>query len=250
MDWLAIVIVAIFLPLFPLSMGFNLVFSKLQQPLLRITLLVIWPLAGLVLANKLELQVAPGLLIWALLSSALYALRMLALREMNLWISFMATSVWALLWIPLSEGYHFDTLWLDAMGFSTPLIALVIVAELLRRRFGAAYADIYGGLAHGLPRLAMVMVMSVLAAIATPVFPGFFTMLSILMIATPATIVSLLLIWLLWSWAGIRLLHGFIFGDHSYDNSIKDIPCVFAWSLLLLLIAIAVVGVIVNGALL
>lgn len=250
MDWQAILIVAIFLPLFPLSMGFNLVFSKLQHPILRIALLVVWPLIGLVLAQKFELQVAPELLVWSLLSSVLYALRMLALRDMNLWISFMATSVWALLWIPLSEGYHFDSLWLDAMGFSTPLIALVIVAELLRRRFGAAYADIYGGLAHGLPRLAMVMVLSTLAAIATPVFPGFFTMLSILMMAAPATVVSMLLIWLVWSWAGIRLLHGFIFGDHNYDASIKDIPCVFAWSLLLLLVAIAVIGVIVNGALL
>lgn len=243
-------LVGLFLPLFPLSMAFNLLFAHVSQPLARAVLLLGWPLAGLALLHKLGTQVPEPVLNWALATSALYALRLLALRELATWTGFLATSAWALLWIPTRDGFELADVALDALGFSVPLALLVLVTALLKRRLGGAYAGVGGGMATSLPRLSGALIICLLAAVATPPFPGFFNLLSALMLASPVNAAGVLLVWLLWSWAAARLMQGFVVGVPAQDSGVADIGLPVSWGLAVAFTALLVSGVLLNGDLL
>jgi NADH:ubiquinone oxidoreductase subunit 4 (subunit M) len=240
---------AVFLPVFPLSMGFNMLYARMRGVFLRILLLVAWPQAGVAL-----LSVYVGDMPWwvpalAVVTSLFYGVRALALREVGLWTSFLATSAWAVLWIPAYEGVETMQLHLYALGFSAPLVLLALLARELERRYGAAYTGLYGGLAHALPRLSGVLVFVVLASIATPLFPGFFTMFSTMvtaMPAMPAAALGLAAIWLVWSWAGARLLQGLIVGSAG-ESRAHDLSPVATWTYGLALVALVAAGVYGTG---
>jgi hypothetical protein len=246
----AYLVVGLFLPLFPLSMVFNLLFARVPQQLARAALLLTWPLAGVGLLHELGADVPQPVLNWALATSALYAVRLLPLRELGTWTGFLATSVWALLWIPASEGFELADMALDALGFSAPLALLVLITVLLNRRLGGAYAGINDGIANSLPRLSVVLIICLLAAVATPPFPGFFSLLSVLMLASPVNAIGLLVIWLLWSWAAARLIQGFVVGTPAQDSSVQDIGVPLSWGLAMAFTALLLTGVLLTGDLL
>jgi hypothetical protein len=207
--------VGIFLPLFPFSMAFNSLYARTGHPALRGLLLLAWPQIGLAIIFTLTAAVPDWVLIWALLTSLLYALRALALREVGLWTSFVATSAWALLWILLASGADALQLQLVGTGISVPFVLMAMLGAGLERRFGAAYLGLYGGLAQSIPRFTGVLVVVVLSVVATPLFPAFFVMLSMIIKTTPVMpliAVGVGVVWLLWSWAGARLLEGLIVG--------------------------------------
>ena len=241
----------LFLPLFPLSMVFNALFSRLQHVLLRIVLLLCWPHIGLAIIHSTEATVPTWIIAWALATSLLYAIRMLALRSVGQWTSFLATSMWAILWLTTTEinqSMHH----LYAFGLTTPLVLLALLSAGLEKRFGAAYTNLYGGLALSIPRFAGVLVVVILAAIATPLFPGFFIMLKLIMdssVAMPGETFTLLAIWLLWSWAGVRLLQGLIVGPASQGEA-ADLNLMSCWSYVVVLIALMLSGVYLTGGVL
>ena len=215
MSVMALILTAIFLPLFPLSMVFNLLYTRARNPLLRSVMLLAWPLIGLAMIKAFSVNIPHWLSTWAVLTSLLYALRALALREMGLWTGFMATSSWALLWVLGGEGSGAMPFTLFALGISVPLALMAALTGELEKRYGAAYLGLYGGLAQTIPRFAGILVMAVLAVIATPLFPAFFAMLSIIIKATPVApymAMGVGLVWMLWSWAGAKLLQGLIVG--------------------------------------
>src|SRR3569832_991013 len=80
------------LPLFPLSMGFNALFARLRHPLLRTAMLLIWPQVGVVALSLVTTPIPGWVLALAVTTSILYGVRALALRELGLWASFLATS--------------------------------------------------------------------------------------------------------------------------------------------------------------
>ena len=245
-----VLIIGLFLPLFPFSMLFNWLFARLEHPGLRIMLLVAWPLTGLVLVDALALDTARDLSLilgWAIITALLYALRMLVIRELNHWTGFLATSLWALLWIPVSQGERFASLQLDVLGFTAPLLLLIIVAAMLSQRFGAAFAGLYNGIAIQLPRLSTVLVISVLAAIGTPLFPTFFSMLSFMMSGSVFAAAAILITWLLWSWGGALIIQGFAVGESERVKTREDIGQAASLVLLLALAALVVVGISLTG---
>jgi len=135
---------------------------------------------------------------------------------------------------------------------SAPLVLLVLLSAGLEQRFGAAYTELYGGLARTIPRYAGVLVTVVVAAIATPLFPTFFIMLDMVVeaiSATPFTAVILLFIWLLWSWAGARLIQGLIVGRAS-DVEIVDMNVATISFFSLVLMALIVAGIYLSGVIL
>lgn len=247
-DW-SYLIAALFLPLFPLSMVFNAVFARVRQPMLRGALLLVWPQIGLFWLYDASAQPPTWLAIWALGTAGLYAFRALALREVGLWIAFMATSAWALLWIPALSGMDASSVQYDALGFSLPLVLLAFLAAGLEHRFGAAYTDLYGGLAQTVPRFSAVLVCVVLAVIATPLFPGFFTLLTTVVAVQPSTAFGLTLVWLLWSWAGARLLQGLIVGP-AHEVSSPDMSLALTWVYSTVLVGLIIGGVYLTGDLL
>ena len=52
MDTMKLMLIAVFLPLFPQSVIFNALFEKLSQPLLRVVMLLAWPLIGVFLLGE------------------------------------------------------------------------------------------------------------------------------------------------------------------------------------------------------
>lgn len=242
----------IFLPLFPLSMVFNLLFARVRNAPLRTVLLVAWPQLGLSLAVRGGAWGSGWLLALALLTSALYALRAVGLREVGQWVGYLATSAWALLWAALFNHSDPQLIRLYALGFSLPLVLLVLLGARLEDGFGAAYTGLYGGLAQVLPRMSGVLVCVVLAIVAAPLFPGFFAMLATIVAATPTAplaAVAIAGIWLLWSWAGVRLLQGLIVGPADGGEA-PDLSLVSTWAYSAVLAALFIGGLYVTGGLL
>lgn len=233
---------ALFLPLFPLSMIFNALFARLKHPLPRTLLLLLWPQLGVAALYLSAAPVPVWVVFLAVLTSLFYGVRALALREMGLWTSFLATSSWALLWIWAHEGADDMVLHFYALSFSVPLVLMALLTAGLERRFGAAYAGLYGGLAQVLPRFSGVLVFVVLAVIATPLFPTFFAMLATIVTALPAAPalgVGVAFTWLIWSWAGARLLQDMLVGPGKACEA-RDLSLASTWvyaAVMLLLVA-------------
>lgn len=247
-SWLA----AAFLPLFPLSMVFNVLFSRVRSAPLRAALLLAWPQLGLSLALAGNLQASRWFAICALFTSALYAFRAISVREVGQWIGYLATSAWALLWLVLFDHASAGVLRLSALGFSVPLVLLALLGDALERRFGAAYTGLYGGLAQRVPRLSGVLVCVVLAVIAVPLFPSFFAMFATVAVAAPTApfaALTVAAIWLLWSWAGVRLLQGLIVGPAD-GGRVADISVFSTWAYAAVLVMLFASGLYVTGGLL
>ena len=247
MTELGLIAVGLFLPLFPLSIVFNAVLERIGHPLLRSALLLVWPQIGLLLLSSLDAQLPSWLVIWGLATALLYAFRLLAMREMGRWTGCLATSAWALLWLPAFAGIPVSQLWAFAGGFSVPLVVMTLLAHMLQQQYGAAYTGLYGGLALRLPRFSGVLVISTLAATATPLFPTFFGMLQALIVSQPVPAVGLTVIWLIWSWAGARLLQGLIVGP-AEPSPEHDLSLATTWGYALGLSLLVVAGIILTGS--
>lgn len=246
MEVLKIILVGIFLPLFPFSIIFNAAFERITHPVSRSVMLIAWPMVGIYLIHRSTGMLPDWVIIWALVTAIIYAFRLLAVKDMGLWIGFLATSVWSLQWIGLTAGMSAEVLYQSVLGFSIPLAILALLSKHIETRFGATYADLYGGLAVTTPRLSGVLVFTVLAATATPVFPAFFIVLHVIVSTTPGVVMSILLTWLLWTWASARLLQGFIVGP-IVGEKIQDIGTALTWLYALLLVALVFIGVYLAG---
>lgn len=252
LETLIILLAGIFLPLFPMSMVFNAILDRVTHRWLRLLLFAAWPLIGLFIVLDRNLVLPDWLLALSLSTSALYALRLLTLREVNQWSGFLATSMWSLLWLPMMQQTSPVLMYGYAVSMSAPLVLLVLLSAGLEQRFGAAYMDLYGGLARTIPRFSGVLVTVVVAAIATPLFPTFFIMLEMVVktiSTTPLAATVLLLIWLFWSWAGARLIQGLIVGRASTDK-ITDMQVTTTGLYSMVLLALVVGGVYLSGVIL
>jgi len=244
---LGLLLVGLFLPLFPFSIAFNAVLERIGRPLPRSALLLAWPQIGLWALSAHGAAIPSWFVLWALATALLYAFRLLAMREMGRWIGFFATSAWTLLWLAAYAGLPPSQLWTFAAAFSVPLVFLTLQAGRLEQQFGAAYVGLYGGLAVRVPRFSGVLVLSVLAATATPLFPTFFAMLHTLIVSRPLPAIGLTAIWLIWSWAAARLLQGLIVGP-SEPNPEQDLPITTTWGYAAGLAGLVVAGLILTGS--
>lgn len=247
-----ILIVAPLLPLFPLSMVYTTLFGRLTHPWARAALLLFWPQAGLLALAQTDANLADGVVVWALASALLYALRALALREAGLWIAFMAVSCWTLLWLFAATPAPRSLLHWQALGLSAPLVLLTVLNANIARRFGAAYAGVSPALAHCAPKLAGILTLTVLAAVATPLFPGFFILFALVMHTAPTTpwaAVAIASVWLLWSWSGARLIQGLVVGPAG-STPLNDLGAASLWAYGIGLTALGLAGILLAGALL
>ena len=243
--WLA----GVFMPLFPLSMAFNALFSRVRSATVRIILLLIWPQIGLTLVLTVHRPIPHWCVLLALFTSALYAFRAIGLREVGQWIGYLATSAWALLWVALVVHMDPSKVRLYAVAFSLPLMLLALLGARLEERFGAAYTGLYGGLSQALPRMSGVLVGVILAIVAAPLFPSFFAILSTVAATTPtmpATALTVAGVWLLWSWAGVRLLQGLIVGPGNGTKA-PDLSLASTWAYTAVLVIMLVGGLLLTG---
>lgn len=248
MSFSVYMLAGLFLPLFPLSMPFNVLYTRFRTPFLRSLILLLWPQIGLAIVSAYDITVPAWVPAWSLATSLLYALRALVLREVGLWTSFVGTSAWALLWILLGNGITLLQLQLYALAVSVPLVLMTLLTAGLERRFGAAYLGLYGGLAESIPRFTWILVAVVLAIVATPLFPTFFAMLSMILRAIPTApfvAIGVGAVWMLWSWAGARLLQGLLVGPANTPAS--DLSQPVLWLYVIVLGGLMVAGVFWSG---
>lgn len=240
--WVAV----LFLPLFPFSTLLNLILSPLRWPVARFMLLLTWPQLGVAVLILTDPKIPAFVVPWALASSALYALRLLTVRDLSLWAGFLASSVLPLTWGLAQSGAPTENLHLFAFWFSVPPALLALLTQPLADRFGAAYAGLTGGLSIMLPRLSAVLVATLLAAVATPPFPGFFAMLDLLQRMSASAGLAVLAIWLVWGWGATRLLQGFVIGA-AEPASIDDIGRYSTWGYSSVLCASVIAGLYLSG---
>lgn len=204
--------IALFLPLFPLSVVQNLLLARLPSASARGALILLWPQLGITLLEILHPEIPDFVLTWALLSAALYALQLLTVRDLTLWTGLLVSSALAFTWELIARGANVTELRLFVFWFTLPPALLALLAGRLAHHFGAAYAGLFAGLAERQQRLAIVLTITLLGAVATPPFPGFFGMLSVLRTIGSTGALAVLVIWLFWGWAAIRMLEGFVTG--------------------------------------
>jgi hypothetical protein len=226
---LILLAIGVFLPLFPLSMILPAFYRSVPWAWLRALIIIAWPQIGLAIAFSTHAQLPQWAVNWGLLTAALYALRLLTLRDFSAWIAFIAVSAFALLWIGLVNANSEAMLRLQGLGFSTSFIIAAAVVPMLKDRLGAAYSGLHCGMAQRLPRLAGVLVLAVLAAIATPLFPSFFAMIAVMSEASFMAAMGVAMVWLLWSWAAARLLQGFLPGAWSRAQTPADLSLGITW---------------------
>lgn len=244
MAWL--IFAACFLPLFPLSALFNSVLRRVRHPLTRGLLVVIWPQIGVAAIELAGTQVPAAFLPWALASAALYALRLLTVRDLGVYAGFLACSGLALTWGLATTNASAPAISLFALAFSLPPALLALFIGPLTRRFGAAYAGICAGLGRSMPRLAVSFVLVVLTGVATAPFPTFFAQWMLLRRLSVVAVVAVLTIWLAWGWGATQLLRGFVFGAPREDV-LADIGRLPAWILWAVLAALVLAGIYVTG---
>jgi NADH:ubiquinone oxidoreductase subunit 4 (subunit M) len=244
MTLFAYLAVALFLPLFPISMLFNRLYKRAGNPWLRMFLLLAWPQIGLLAFAALPGPPPAWVIYWAVLTACLYAFRAVALRDLTLWTAHMATSAWSLLWAVAVFAPGDRLLVLQAAALSAPFILLAWLASRLEALFGSAYAGTYGGLAQTTPRLSVLLVFSILAAVGTPLFPAFFALLATIAHAVPVlpgAAVIMLIVWLLWAWAGAQMTRGMVVGPAA-DEPKPDLCLAATLPSSILLAVLAIVG--------
>lgn len=251
MSFWSVAVVGLFLPLFPLSMLSNMLLRRIESPLLLAILIFVWPQIGVLLLNLMDGSPSRWVVVWALFTSVLYALRMVAVHDMIVWSIFLFTSSLALFWIFAIENLDHTMLAIYALSFSAPLAMFVFLADSLKRRYGGTYAGAVNGLVFTLPRISSLAVLIVLAVIATPTFPGFAVLLSLLTVTATMShgaSLAVLAIWFLWSWAAALLLKELLVGDvrRPYERDFGTFTTGFYGILLgaLLVFGIWLVGVI------
>lgn len=223
MNWF---IAGFFLPLFPMSMIFNLVFQNAPSTWMKVVLLLGWPVIGIWLLDTESTTIPDWLFLWAIFTATLYAFRSAVIKEISIWIGFIATSAWSLVWVAESHGARFDDILMHVLAFSIPLALLAILVSRLENQYESAYAGVVTGLAQVQPRMTGILVVVMLAAIGSPVFPSFFSLLNninIIITEMPVVAIGVALVWLLWSWSAIRLLQELIVGMPTIQQHHDDI---------------------------
>jgi NADH:ubiquinone oxidoreductase subunit 4 (subunit M) len=243
---------AFFLPLFPLSMVFNVVYQRLTLPVFRFILVLVWPLPGIWLLKSHTEALPEWLMYCALATALLYGFRAVVVKEIGMWSGFLATSAWSLCWIIFIASNGADALSFHILSFALPLALMSLLVGEIIHRYESAYVGIVRGLAQAQPRLSGVFIIVMMAAIASPLFPGFFSLLHIitsLVLTYPFLAAGLLLLWLLWSWSGIRLLQELLVGP-ALPIKYRDISRARAMAYAVLIVLLFLSGMFVSGVLL
>lgn len=243
------------LPLYPLSIGVNLLLqrgddSRLSRPPVQAALILVMPLfgvgliiLGLGLAEDPDAPLITGFALWGGLTSLFYAFRLLSARDGRIWLAQLYSSALALIWVGVA---HEVAPLLPALGLALPLLPLLFLFDSLARRFGIARVGLYPGLGQRMPRFSALFVLAVLVAVAIPFSPGFFAIADLAFGGVGKhqliTLMPLGLSWLLWTWAGVNLLTGIVFGVPRDDLRYRDLNPVGAVAQALGLTALAVFG--------
>ncbi|HIQ30729.1 MAG TPA: hypothetical protein EYH49_01005 [Aquifex aeolicus] len=182
---------------------------------LRIYAMVIPPLIGFILLAGYGNFSPPAFIThWGALTSLLYAFRSISVRDLRLWLGYNYVSFLSLQWILIHQGSFSGTLLFLSVA---PMLSLALVIRFLEKSVGGAHLSSIYGLGSSSPRLALVMVLSILACAVVPPGAPFVAYLSGSFL-TPLPFLG----WFLWGWSAVNVISGFLFGERSHYAPMKD----------------------------
>jgi NADH:ubiquinone oxidoreductase subunit 4 (subunit M) len=223
MDWLRLVAAGVLIPVFPLSLLFNGLISRVPSSLGQAVAMVALPLAGVGLLSsasggRLPLVQGRGWTALVLVTAVLYAFRAVSVRDVTIWARLMGTSGLSLVWVISGQSHRLAPTALATLAWSTPAALLLIFAGVLAERTGGSYLGLQGGLARATPRLSGLLTVSALALVATPVFPSFFALLRVFGTLPVSWVWPVLALVLTWGWSIGAFLQRLLFGSYHGER--------------------------------
>lgn len=206
-----ILIISLFIPIFPLSLFTVAVIKRIG-----IIALIILPLIGILLIGMMEIPSVVKLL--ASLTFVIHSLRMLALRNM---MSLPAEAYSA--FVPMVWLLDKKDLILGIFVAMIPVL-LFALSRLLKGRFGTSDVNFLSGIIVASPRLALIIVFILMFSTFTPPFSTFLALymsMENLLLST-----ALLLGWLIGGVALFVKVSGILLGSKKEDVDYKDLSAV------------------------
>ncbi len=218
MEWIYILILGIFFPLFPLSFVFSYI-SKNRK--LRFPVYLTFPVIGYILYRFFELKNIPeAVIIVAFLTSAFYAFRSLYVVTFERWVSFIYISFLSLIWSFIAGG-TLDLL-MSALFAISSVPALIIVSHM-ETRYGSSHFLAVSSI-HTARKLAFSFNTSSLILTG---FPFSISFISILLGLWEFNILKTLiisLIWFFWGWSLHNVINTFVAGERKENIMYVDLP--------------------------
>jgi NADH-quinone oxidoreductase subunit M len=246
----ALAVCAMLLPLAPLHAGYVAALAGLpgNLPAFLACLLPVLGFHGLLAVfPHLPDDLKTALPMVGLAGAVYGAVKALAQSRVRALLAYANLSFFSILWWYVAAVRAVPpqaVLYLGAVGLATT--GLLLAWYAIRARYGDMDLRAIRGLAHPMPRFAVLFALLVLAALGLPpfgVFSGFMGLLLTPTLPLSAALVLIVLAWLAASWYFLDLLQRLLFGRHRPDLRYEDLHRTEFAALLALVIILLVTGV-------
>lgn len=241
---------AMLLPLAPLHAGYVAALAGLPGNLPAFLSLLL-PVLGfhglLAVLPHLPDTVRDVLPVLGLAGASYGALKALAQSRVRALLAYANLSFFSILWwhvAVVQAASPQTTLYLSAVGLATN--GLLLAWYAIRARYGDMDLRAIRGLAHVMPRFAVLFMLLALAAMGLPpfgVFAGFMGLLLAPALPLSGGLFVVVVAWLAASWYLLDLLQRLLFGRHRTDLRYEDLHRTEFAALLALVLILLVMGV-------
>jgi len=240
---------AMLLPLAPLHAGYVAALAGLpgNLPAFLSCLLPVLGFHGLLEVLPHLPEALKAALPMAGLAGAVYgAMMALAQSRVRALLAYANLSFFSMLWwyvATMRTAPPQAVLYLTAVGLSTN--GLLLAWYAIRARYGDMDLRAIRGLAHPMPRFAVLFALLILAALGLPpfgVFAGFMGLLLTPGLPLSGALAVIVLVWLSASWYLLDLLQRLLFGQHRPDLRYEDLRHTEFAALLALVLLLCAMG--------
>ncbi|MBM4120967.1 MAG: hypothetical protein FJ249_00010 [Nitrospira sp.] len=246
----ALAVCAMLLPLAPVHAGYVAALAGLPGNLPAF-LACLLPALGfhglLVVLPSLPETVRTALPLLGLVGAIYGTLKALAQSRIRALLAYANLSFFSILWWYVASARTVPpqaTLYIGSVSLATT--GLLLAWYAMRARYGDMDLRAIRGLAHPMPRFAVLFMLLALAALGLPpfgVFAGFMGLLLTPALPLSGALVVIVLAWLAASWYFLDLLQRLLFGRHRPDLRYEDLHRTELAALLMLVIILLVMGV-------
>ncbi|MGH7260052.1 MAG: proton-conducting transporter membrane subunit [Nitrospiraceae bacterium] len=182
------------------------------------------------------------------LVGALYgSLKALAQSRVRSLLAYASLSFFSILWWYVAAARTVPpqaTVYLAAVGLATS--GLLLAWYAIRARYGDMDLRAIRGLAHPMPRFAVLLTLLALAALGLPpfgVFSGFMGMFLTPSLPLSGALIVIVVAWLAASWYFLDLVQRLLFGRHRPELRYEDLRRAELASLLLIVMILTALGI-------
>ena len=241
---------AILLPLVPFHGGYVAALAGLPGNLPAF-LAVLLPGLGfhglLTLHPGMPEAVVKTLVILGLVGALYGSLKALAQSRVRSLLAYASLSFFSILWWYVAAARTAPsqaTVYLAAVSLATS--GLLLAWYAIRARYGDMDLRAIRGLAHPMPRFAVLLTLLALAALGLPpfgVFSGFLGMLLTPSLPLSGALIVIVIAWLAASWYFLALIQRLLFGRHRPELRYEDLRLAESVSLLMVVMILTALGI-------